>query len=541
MKKWGLILLLLFLMLSQVLVGCRSVETNEKTQEAASEPQTHPSKDTLIYGGLADAIALDPAIVDDGPSYIVTTQVFERLLSFKPGSFEVQPALAESYEVSPDGLTYTFALRKGVKFHDGTDFNADAVVFNFQRWSDPKSAYRFKGESFPMFDSVFGPPEDRFLKEVKAVDPYKVQFLFRKPLASFIQSLAIIPFGIASPTAIKEKKEKFKEEPVGTGPFVFKEWKHNDFIKVEKNPTYWNKDYPKLNQVIFRMIPDKSSLVTALQAGEIDLFEGYSVQEMGAVEADSEFQLVSKPPNNAEFIGFNTKKKPFNDPRVRIALNYAVNKKQLKETFYATRDDIHPAINPLPRGMLGYNEDIQDYDYDPQKAKALLREAGYPNGIEQELVFYTIPIGLAEDQGVKIAEVIQAEFAKIGVKVKIETPELATYLADIEAGKPDMFVMTWGGDNGDPDNFLYTVFTMSDSFMFYNNPEYKQLLQKAREATVREKRIELYKQAQVILKKDAPIIPLFESGLEVIAKRNMKGYIPLPNRYSDPFTAVYFE
>lgn len=270
-KRWSSVILLLMLSMAVALTGCggnggggnKAAGTNTGANTGAEAP-AGSAQDTLIVGRGGDSASLDPSIVTDGESLKITHQVFDSLLEYKEGTTEVQPSLAESWTVSEDGLKYTFKLRQGVKFHDGTDFNAEAVVFNFTRWSDPKSEYKFEGDSFDYYDSMFGPDGKRVIKEVKAIDDNTVEFTLNQPQAPFLQNLAMTSFGIASPTAIKEKKENFKNEPVGTGPFVFKEWKRNDSITLEKNPNYWKEGLPKLNKVIVRSIPDNSARFRAL-------------------------------------------------------------------------------------------------------------------------------------------------------------------------------------------------------------------------------------------------------------------------------------
>lgn len=551
MKKWAKLGMMCVLAMSFTLAGCTSGGDKKGEQKAGETPkqetkQEAPKKvqDTLIVGRGGDSASLDPSIVTDGESIKIAQQVFDKLLEYKPGTTEVQAGLAESWKVSSDGLQYTFTLRKGVKFHDGTDFNADAVVFNFNRWGDPKSPYKFQGDSFDYYTSMFGADDKRVIKEVKAIDPNTVQFTLNKPSAPFLQNVAMPAFSIGSPKAIQEKKEKFKSEPVGTGPFVFKEWKRNDSITLEKNSNYWKQGLPKLNKVIVRAIPDNSARFTALQNGELDLIEGINADDLKTLEGNKNLQKVIRPSFNVGYFGFVTTKKPFDDPKVRVALSYAVNKKAIISAFFGGLAE--PATNPMPPSLWGYNKDVQDYPYDLEKAKSLLKEAGYPNGLPGEYVFYAMPVSRPYMQDAKkVAEAIQADFAKIGVKTKISSPEWATYLDDVKKGeKDDMFLLGWTGDNGDPDNFLYNQLDKDNiggnNRSRYSNDEVHSLLIEAQSATDKAKREDLYKKAQVIMKKDAPWIPLVHSTPLLGAKANVAGFVPSPTG-SEAYTEVYFK
>lgn len=551
MKRWMTIVFVLTFSSVIALSGCSNNEANKPTSSESQTPEPTPTEpvvakgqDTLIMGRGGDSAALDPAIVTDGESLKIGHQVFDSLIEYKEGTTEVEGALAESWEVTPDGLKYTFKLRQGVTFHDGTEFNADAVAFNFKRWDDPKSEYKFEGDSFDYYDSMFGPDGSRVIKEVKVVDPYTIEFILNQPQAPFLQNIAMTCFGIASPKAIQEKKENFKSEPVGTGPFVFKEWKRNDSITLEKNPNYWKEGLPKLSKVIVRSIPDNSARFNALQNGEIDLMEDLSPDDLSVLESNAELQKIERPSFNVAYLGFNFKNKPFDDVKVRQALNYAVNKQGIIDAFFAGQ--AKPAVNPMPPTLWGYNDSIQDYPYDLEKAKQLLAEAGYPNGLPDEVTFYAMPVSRPYmPDGKKVAEAIQADFEKIGVKVKIESPEWATYLDETKVGeKDDIYMLGWTGDNGDPDNFIYTLLDKDsipgNNRNFYVNEKLHTILVAAQKEVDQSKRAELYKEAQVIIKEDAPWIPLVHSVPLLAGKANLKGFVPSPTG-TEAYSNIYFE
>lgn len=544
-KSWALVLTLV-LSFVLILAGCSGGGNGSSNEPAASDSgaETASSGGTLIVGRGGDSAALDPAIVTDGESLKIAQQVFDPLLAYKTGTTEVEPALAESWEISDDALTYTFKLRQGVKFHDGTDFNAAAVVFNFDRWSDPKSKYKFEGDSFDYYDSMFGPEDARVIKSVTAKDDYTVEFQLNNPQAPFLQNLAMPAFSIASPAAVEKEGANFKSNPVGTGPFVFKEWKRSDSITLEKNKEYWQEGLPKMDQLIIRSIPDNTARFNALQNGEIDMMEDLSPDDLTTLESNPELQKFNRPPFNVAYLGFNVTKEPFNNPKVRVALNHAVDKKGIIDAFFAGQAEA--AVNPIPPTLWGYNSNIKDYDYDLTKAKQLLAEAGYPNGIDKELTFYAMPVSRPYmPDGRKVAEVIQASFAQIGVKVSIQSPEWATYLDDLSKGqKDDLFIIGWTGDNGDPDNFFYPLLDKDsiggNNYSQYDSEPLHKLLVQAQRETDQDARAKLYEQAQVIVKEDAPWVPLVHSTPLLAASAKLKGYTPSPTG-SEPYTEIYLE
>ncbi len=527
-----------FLALALTLAGCggqqagKPGDNNQQAQTQTQAPTSDGKKGkTLIVGRGGDSVGLDPIRVTDGESFKVTENIMETLVFYKKDSTEVVPGLAESWEVSKDGKTYTFKLRKGVKFHDGTDFNADAVVFNFERWMDKNNPLHDK-EGYEYYNDMFGGykgDKDHVIASVKALDPYTVEFKLNKPQAPFLANLGMSPFAIASPEALKKYKDKFNENPVGTGPFIFKEWKRNDTITLVKNPNYWRPGLPKLDELIFKVIPDNSARLTALTNGEIDLMDGLNPDDVQTVKDNKDLQLILRPSMNVGYLGFNVEKKPFDNPKVRQAIGYAINKKGLIDAFYAGLAE--PAKNPMPPSLWGYNDNIQDREYNLDKAKQLLAEAGYPSGFKTE--FWAMPVPRPYmPNGQKIAEAMQQDFKKIGIDTKIVTYEWATYLDKTKKGEQTMFLLGWTGDNGDPDNFLATLLDKNNiggnNRSRYASEEAHKILMQAQAEPDQAKRTELYKKAQEIIFNDAPMIPLVHSTPPLAAKATVTGYVPHP-------------
>ncbi len=555
MRKWLLVVLAVFLTMSLALVGCGGTSEPTNSDGEGNAPQDQNQENTgsetggegaeggtLIFGRGADSKSLDPSLVTDGESLGVTKNIFDTLLDYKGQTTEVEPALATEWKSSDDGLTWTFQLREGVKFHDGTDFNAEAVVFNFERWMDPDHPFH-QGE-FPYYGYMFGGykgDEGHVIEAVKAVGEYTVEFKLKRPLGPFLNNLAMTPFAIASPEAIKKYGEEFGQNPVGTGPYVFEEWKKNDTITLLKNEDYWMEGAPKLDRLIFKTIPDNSARLTALQSGEIDLMDGLNPDDVAVVESDGALQLFKRPSMNVGYLALNTEKAPLDNVKVRQAINHAINKQALIDAFFGGLGE--PAKNPMPPSLWGYNDDIKDYEYNPERAKELLAEAGYPDGFEIELWTFPNPRPYIP-QPQKIAEAVQADLGRVGIKVTITSHEWAPYLDKTGKGEHKMAFLGWTGDNGDPDNFLYVLLDKDNAkgpdagnIAFYKSDELHDILIEAQQLSDQAQRAQLYMKAQEIIKEDAPWVPLVHSTPPLAGIKEIKGFEPHPTG-SDKFTHV---
>ncbi|BFH17110.1 ABC transporter substrate-binding protein [Paenibacillus dendritiformis] len=528
MKKTGWLFVTCMLILSVVLAGC-----NNGKQSSGNESE---SGGTLIYGRGADSTALDPAITTEGESFIVTHQIYETLVKYKTENTEIEPGLAEKWEVTEDGLTYTFHLWKGVKFHDGTDFNAEAVVTNFQRWAQSKDAAKFAYYS-SMFGGFEGDP-GHVIKEVKAEDEHTVVFTLNRPQAPFLKNLAMTMFAIASPEALKKYGGDFTKNPVGTGPFKFKSWKANDTIELVKNEDYWQAGLPKLDGVKFKVIADNSARLNALMKGELDLMDGLNPSDLGQVKENSKLQIFERPSMNVGYFGFNTEMAPFDKKEVRQAISHLINKEALIANFY--EGTAEPAKNPIPPSISGYNDDIVDYEYNVEKAKELLKAAGLENGFEMDL--WAMPVARPYmPDGQKIAVAIQAALKEANIKANIVTFDWGTYLEKVQAGEAPAFMLGWTGDNGDADNFIYTLLDKdnigSNNYSRYSNDELHDILIEAQSNPDEDKRNELYKKAQEIIHEEAPWVPLAHSKPQLAGIKEIQGFFPHPTS-SQAFTNV---
>ncbi|MBL4953573.1 ABC transporter substrate-binding protein [Neobacillus sp. OS1-32] len=518
-------LLISILAISMFLVGCNSKTNKQADDSKKPADSSAPAKDTLVYGRGGDSVSLDPITTTEGETFKVTINIFETLLNYGEQDTTIHPGLAEKWKVSDDGLQYTFHLRQGVKFHDGTDFNADAVIYNFNRWMNGNE------KQFPYYTMFGGFKKDKghVIKEIKALDDHTVQFILKRPQAPFLKNLAMSMFGIASPAALKKYGDDFRKNPVGTGPFKFVEWKANDRIVIEKNPDYWDKSLPKLNKIIFRVIPENTARLNALANGEIDVMDGLNNSDEATVLANDKLQIIERPSMNIGYIGLTTTRKPLDNKLVRQAINHAIDKKTIIDAFYGGK--ALPAKNPMPPSIEGYNDAIEDYPYDLEKAKALLKEAGLEKGFTIDL--WAMPVArpyMPEAQ--KVAEVIQESLSKINIKANIKSVDWATYLDKANKGEFDMFMLGWTGDNGDPDNFIYTLLDKdsigSNNYAQYSNDKLHDILIEAQTIADQEKRNELYKKAQEIVHEDAPWVPLVHSTPLLAASKDVVNYLPHP-------------
>jgi ABC-type transport system substrate-binding protein len=347
------------------------------------EGVTVEGSDTFVFGRGGDSVQLDPAIVTDGESFRVTGQVLEPLYQYEPGSTKPVPALAESCTPNEAGTEWVCALRQGVKFHDGTDFNADAVIFNFDRWRYTTDPNHYESQVFEYYEYMWGGfDENSMITSVEKVDDYTVKFVLSDSLAPFLANLAMDMFAISSPAAIEAAGEDYglpSNGAVGTGPFKFVEWVEGDHITITPNTDYWG-GAPVVD-VVMRVIADDSARFLALQAGDIQGLEQAGVEDLATAEADDALYVQTRPALNTGYLAFSYKIVEFQDVRVREALAHAINRQGLIENFYGAYGEV--ATNFLPPLIWGHDDTIVDWEYDPELSRSLLAEAGFPDGLSE--------------------------------------------------------------------------------------------------------------------------------------------------------------
>ncbi|HED4458863.1 TPA: ABC transporter substrate-binding protein [Pasteurella multocida] len=491
---------------------------------------------TFVYCSEASPSYLSPVLGTDGATIDASGQaMFNGLTTFERGTTNVIPALAEKWDVSEDGKTYVFHLRKGVKFHSNKDFkptrdfNADDVVFSFNRQLDPNHPYhKVSGGSYEYF---IGMDMQNIIDKVEKVDDYTVKISLKVPNAPFLANLAmdfasIYSAQYADAMAKAKTPEKLDSAPIGTGPFEFVSYQKDSAVRYKAFENYWQ-GKAKIDRLVFSITPDASVRYAKLQKGECHAAPYPNPADIAKLKADSNITLLTKPGLNVGYLNFNVQKAPFDNVKVRQALNYAVNKDAIIESVYQGAGQV--AKNPIPPTMWSYNDEVKDYAYDPEKAKALLKEAGFENGFETDL--WAMPVSRPYNPNARrMAELVQADWEKVGVKAKIVSYEWGEYLKRMRAGDHQTGMMGWAGDNGDPDNFLNTLLSCAavesgSNYANFCHKEFNDLVTKAAQVTDPAERTALYQQAQLVFKEQAPWITIAHSTTYFPVRKEVKGYV----------------
>ncbi|MDP8926794.1 MAG: ABC transporter substrate-binding protein [Actinomycetota bacterium] len=499
----------------------------------------------FTFGQGSDPLTLDPIHITDSESSKVARQMFDSLLDFAPESTDVVPALAtEVPEAENGGLSYTFNLREGVKFHDGEPFNADAVVFNFERWRDTKNPYHAGGGSqsgnFSYYQNYFGGfDSESNITKVEAVDDYTVRFTLRQPQGPFLDNIAQSNFGMASPKAIKEDVKTFWRNPVGTGPFKFVSWNKGTEVNLEQNSDWWGGSVPEsqggggphVKKVVVRGIPDNTSRTAALSGGELTAADGLTPDDIPTVKQDGNLKITYRPPLTIGYMAMNVQKKPFDQREVRQAVNMAINMSEIVKAFFGDTGQV--ASTYIPPTVSFFDDSIEHYPYDPERARQMLQNAGVQN-LSVDFWYMPIPRPYMPD-GKGIAQAMQQDLKDVGINAKLTTRDWGTYLEETGRGVHDMCLLGWSGDNGDPSTFLDSLLkssaaTETDALnvAYYKNSQVDDLLNRALTTTDRSERRTSYLKAQQILVEDAPWVPIAYVKPPVGLQNAVQGFHPNP-------------
>lgn len=473
------------------------------------------SAKTLVYCSEGSPENFYPGINTTGTSFDVSEQIYDGLVGFERGGTSVVPALAEKWMVSKDGLEYVFQLRKGVKWHSNKnfqptrDFNADDVIFMIERqWKESHPYFKVTSPNHSYFGDMGMP---KLLKSVDKVDDYTVKIVLNRPEAPFLADLAMQWAGVQSKEYADAMlkagtPEKIDQEPIGTGPFALVQYQKDAIIRFKAHPTYWA-GKAKIDDLIFSITPDASVRWAKVQKAECHVMPYPNPADLDSIRKDPNVQVLEQAGLNVGYLAYNTTKKPFDDVRVRKAVNMAIDKNAIISAVYLSTGVA--AINPIPPSMWSYNKAIKDDAFNPAEAKKLLAAAGYPNGFSTDL--WAMPVQRPYNPNAKrIAELMQADLAKIGVTAEIKSFEWGEYRKRMQAGEHQMGMLGWTGDNGDPDNFLDTLLgcdsakTNGSNVAKFCYQPYEELVTKAKVVTSTAERTKLYEQAQVIFKEQAP-------------------------------------
>lgn len=482
-----------------------------------------PPKDAMVIGLLAEPVTMDPPQITDLNSTRVIKRMFEGLTAQELGTYKIIPGLAQSWDISKDGLTYTFRLRPNVKFHDGTPLTAEAVKFCFDRQLNDQGPFYATG-TYPYVKGFLGN-----VAGVEVVNPTTVQIRLKSPLTPFLQYLAHHSLYIYSPDALKKWGKDIVKHPVGTGPFKLETWEPGVRVVLARNDQYWG-GAPRVRQAIYVPIIEAQARLSAIKTGEIDLTMDVPPDSLQDLRKDPDVVVAETNSSAVWYVALNTRHPALKDKRVRQALNYAVQKEAiirdiLKGTAIVATTPLSPVYGP-------YHEDKTiRYPYDPEKARALLKEAGFAGGFD--VTFFVPESGSGMQSPVEMGTVIQANLAAVGVRAKIQTMEWGAYLKKY-LDAPDMAEMSWNPSIGDPDHMMYMLLS-SDRFPpafnagFYQNPRVDELLRKGRTTIEEKERIPLYREAQRLVVEDAPWIFVDHGKQVIVYRKRVQGFKLHPN------------
>lgn len=485
----------------------------------------------LIIGRASDSVTLDPNDSPDTESTIVSGLIGDSLVRFKPGTLEVEPWLARSWQVLDNGLRWRFRLRTDVKFTDGTPLNAQAVEFTFKRMIDQSHPYNKYGKwnlALAIYTQV---------KDVKAVDNQTVDFILTEPFAPFLTALASPRGAIVSPTAVQKDPQNFFRAPVGSGPFKVAEWLKDNRITLERNEAYWEQ-VPYLDRVIFRVIPENTTRALGLFRGDIHVMIAVDPTSYQIIKRNAFLVVQQSPGLQHSYLGPNLLKKPFDDVRVRRALYHAINRKALVENFWIGASLARGVMPPV---MLGFHDGLRWPEYDPDRARALLREAGLPDGFRTSIS--TFDGGRSHTpEPAKAAQAVQADLARVGIQAEIKLLEINALLGEVRAARHDMYLAGFNPLIPDAWTIMFTQFDSrravigrANNFSFYRNPEYDALNDQANQATNPAARAAVYRRMQEIIFRDMVRIDIADVD-NVVALRNV-----VQNLRNDPVGSFYLQ
>ena len=502
------------------------------------------TKDTFVFAASSDPVMLDPAMASDGETFRVARQQFEGLLGTKPGTTELEPLLATAWKASDDNSSFTFTLRDGVTFSDGTDFNAEAVCANFDRWfnwtgiNQSENITYYYGKLMRGFKTGAN-SGDALYKNCEAKSPTEVTINLTSPFVHFPDAMTLPAFSMQSPTALKkynadntsgsEDDPRFSEyataHPTGTGPFVFESWDRGQQVKLKRNDNYWG-DKAKVSEVIIRTISDPKARTQELQAGNIDGYDLVAPADQSTLK-NAGFQILNRPAFNILYLGMNQKVKALSDLKVRQAIAYAIDKDALIKQVMP--EGTTAAINFMPDNVTGWNGNVEKYTYDPSKAKQLLKEAGQEN----LTLDFNYPTGVSRPYMPSPEDIytsLKAQLEAVGITVKpVANKWSPDYLDLIQGGSSHgIHLLGWTGDYNDPDNFVGVFFGTKANEWGFDNPELFKALSEARAMGDAAAQKAKYEEINKMIADFVPGVPLTHAPPSLAFAKGVQGYVPSP-------------
>ncbi|MDF0606737.1 ABC transporter substrate-binding protein [Neisseriaceae bacterium TC5R-5] len=490
----------------------------------------------LVFCAEASPEGFDPAMWDTASTYTAINPIFQGLVAFKPGGVQIVPSLAESWSVSADGLEYTFKLRRGVKFHQTSyfkptrDFSADDVVFTVNRWIRPDLPFN-QAFKVPLVGSD-GYGMAKIIQSVSKVDPHTVKIRLKERNSPFLSLFAMSFAGMQSAEYTQQllatgKPAQINQLPIGTGPYQFKSYAKDSNIRYSANPHYWD-GVQKTSNLTFALATDPQVRIQKLKSNECQITSPVREADLATLESNPNIKISSTGASNISYLAYNLKRPQLAKREVREALDIAINRNALFKALFP-KGGATQAINPYPPTIWGWNAKNKN-EYNPAKAKQLLAQAGYPNGFA--LTLWALPVQRPTNpNGKQMAEMIQQDWAKIGVKATIRTYEWGEYLKRASAGEHDVYMSGWTSDSGDPDDFLWGTLScsVSKNGQRFCNPEFDKLLTQARQTNNQKERSNYYIKAQEIFKRERPWITIAHSRIYVPLQRSVQGFVINPN------------
>jgi dipeptide transport system substrate-binding protein len=506
---------------------------------------------TFTYCDEAKPSSFNPQLATDDATFNASARtMYNRLVEIERTNSRVIPGLAESWDVSPDGRQFTFKLRKNVQFHT-TDyfkptrnFNADDVIFSFERMRDPNHPFHAVGGGiYPNFVSQ---QLGTLIDNIERVDDQTVRFSLRRPAAPFLANLAMDFASILSAEygakLIHDKKlANMDNLPIGTGPFQFVWYDTDKNIRYKANAGYFG-ERPQIDNLVFQIVPDPTARLAKLKSGECQFISNPRPIDMVEIRKDPNLKLMSQPGMNISYIALNVERSPFSNILVRKAIYYALNRENYIKMVYGGTAQL--AKNPLPPTLWSYNRYTPDYDYNTTKAKDLLRQAGLADGFEAELYYAAVSRPYNPDPQ-KMVDLIKADLAAVGIKIRLVKLEWQDFLKKTRAGEPSMSLQGWTSDNGDPDNFLNELLSCSsipsgNNRAHWCNQRYSFLVDRAQVTTNIRVRTQFYEEAQVIFKRETPWVTIAHGTVFKAARKTVQGYHMSPFGIDD-FSTVFFK